>query len=337
MEQAVRVFVAGASGALGVPLVRQLVAQGHQVTGLTRHAAKRTLLEGLGAEAVVANALDPDALRAAVVAAQPDVVVHALTAIPRRGPLRARDIRATDRLRVEGTSNLLASSVAAGARRLVAESMVLVYGFGDHGAEFLTEQHPAAERSPTSWLQQSVDALRELERQVLQATARGEIEGIVLRFGFFYGPVPGMETMVRLLRRRFVGVPGGVSGIGSWVHVEDAAAAVVAAIRHGRPGQVYNVVDDEPVGAGELLAALASEVEAPAPRLVPRWLVRLAAPFLLADLETVIRVSNAKAKHELNWRPAFPTYRDGLADLAATLGREQRHKSSVRCRRWSNR
>lgn len=319
MEQALRVFVAGASGALGVPLVRQLVAQGHEVVGLTRHAAKRTLLEGLGAEAVVANALDPNALRAAVVAAQPDVVVHALTAIPRRGPLRARDIRPTDRLRTKGTSNLLAASRAAGARRLVAESMVLVYGFGDHGGRVLTEQHPAAERSSTRWLQQSVDALRGLERQVLQAASRGEIEGIVLRFGFFYGPASGMQTTVRLLRRRLVGVLGSLSGIGSWVHVEDAAAAVVAAIRHGRPGHAYNVVDDEPVGAGELLATLASEVNAPAPRRMPRWLVRLAAPFLLADLETVLRVSNAKAKHELNWRPAFPTYRDGLADLAATF------------------
>jgi nucleoside-diphosphate-sugar epimerase len=319
-----RVFVAGATGALGQPLVRRLVGHGMEVAGLTRHGSRTPLIGDLGAEPVVADALDAAGISAAVVAARPDAVVHALTAVPKRGPLRAGDLDRTNRIRREGTANLLAAARRAGARRFVAESMIFVYGFGDHGEERLTEDGADSSGNAKPWLTRAVESVRDLEAQVLSATARGEVDGVILRFGFFYGVGAGTEVMARLLRRRMLPVPGEGTGVGSWIHIEDAAAAVVAALAHGRPGEAYNIVDDEPVVHREFVRTLGRELGAPEPYRIPFWLGRLVAPLLMAGLESRIPVSNAKAKRELEWSPQFPTYREGLRNVGERLagGRE---------------
>ena len=320
-EATSRALVAGATGALGRPLVRRLVEHGVEVAGLTRHASKTQLIGDLGAEPVVADALDAAAIAAAVAAARPDAVVHALTAIPKRGPLRAGDLDRTNRVRRAGTANLLAAATLAGARRFVAESMVFVYGFGDHGEEPLTEDGAAPSDQAKPWLAEAVASVRDLEAQVLSATTRGEVDGVLLRFGFFYGVAAGTDLMARLLRRRLLPVPGAGAGVGSWIHIEDAAAAVVAALAHGRPGEAYNIVDDEPVVFREFARTLARELGAPEPYRIPAWLGRLLAPLLMAGLESRIPVSNAKARRELQWSPRFPTYREGLGNVAARQSR----------------
>jgi len=309
---AMRVFVAGATGALGAPLVRTLVAAGHEVVGLTRSAAKTDFLRALGARAAVADALDAAALRAAVVETKPQAVVHALTALPPRGPLRVSDLEPTNRVRIQGTANLIAATVEAGARRLVAESVALVYG--DTGEATATEA--SAIGAPHRALKAGIDAIRSLEDQVLAASRAGRLEGIVLRFGLFYGPgVASTEFMIRLLRRRMFPLFGGGRAVASWIHVADAATATLAALERGRPGEIYNVVDDEPTTLRDYATDLARVLGAPRPLSVPAWVARLLGP-LGGTLATArLRVSNEKAKRDLGWTPAYPTHRDGLPTL----------------------
>jgi 2-alkyl-3-oxoalkanoate reductase len=304
-----RVFVAGATGALGLPLVRRLVATGHEVVGLTRSQTKAGFLRDLGARATVGDALDASALRAAVVESRPDAVVHALTALPPRGPFRVSELEPTNRVRIQGTANLIAAAVDAGARRLVAESVALVYG--DTGDATATETSPGS--VPHGALRPAMDAVRSLEDQVLGASRAGRLEGMVLRFGLFYGPgVASSDFMIRLLRRRMFPLFGGGRSVASWIHVEDAATATIAALERGRPGEVYNIVDDEPSTLREYVTELARIVRAPRPFSMPAWLARLLGP-LPGTLATAhLRVSNEKAKRELGWKPAYPTYREGL-------------------------
>lgn len=309
-----RVLVAGATGALGRPLTSALVAAGYEVVGLTRTPAKQPMLRTLGAEPVVADALDADALHAAVGRAAPDVVVHALTALPADGPTKASDLTATNRLRRQGTANLLAAAVAAGARRVVAESMVLVHGFGDFGVTPLTED--ASLRTPGRTEAALVEALRDLERQVADATRSSRIDGVVLRYGLVYGASTGStQAMIRLLRKRQMLLPGGGDGIASWIHVADATSATLAAIEHGRTGTVYHVVDDEPVSWRDYTTLLARHAGAPAPPSLPLWLARVAAPFGSRMMATRLPISNANARRELGWTPGYAMYRDGLAEL----------------------
>jgi nucleoside-diphosphate-sugar epimerase len=308
----VRVFVAGATGALGVPLVRTLVARGAEVTGLTHSPAKASLIRDLGATPAVADALDADGLRVAVAECAPDAVVHVLTALPKRGPLRVSELAATNRVRIQGTANLVEAAVAAGASRLVAESVVLAYGeTGD-----ATADETFAWRAPHPALQTAMDAVRSLEDQVLGASRSGRLHGIVLRFGLFYGPgVASTDFMIRMLRRRLLPLLGGGRAVASWIHVDDAAAATVAALERGRPGEVYNVVDDEPSSVGDHTIELARIVGAPAPFSLPAWVARLMGP-LPGTLATIRqRVSNQKAKRELGWAPAYPTVFQGLSTL----------------------
>jgi nucleoside-diphosphate-sugar epimerase len=313
-----RIFVAGATGAMGVPLVRQLVAAGHQVTGLTRSESKRALLEGLGATAAVADVFEPERLGAVLREARPEVVVHLLTALPKQGPMRPADLVATNRLRIEGTRNLVEAAIAAGARRLVAESIVLVYGYGDHGSAPLTEAHPVARVSPRPWLQPTIDAGLALEETVLSAARAGRIEGVVLRFGFIYGPGSGStEAAAAMVKKRRMPLLGDGSGVWSWIHVDDAAGATVAAIERGRSGEVYNIVDDEPVTWRDYLGHFARLLGAPKPFRVPLWLVRWVSPYAAISLSGRFPVSNEKARRELGWRPAYPTYREGLATMVA--------------------
>ena len=309
-----RIFIAGATGAVGQPLARRLVAGGHEVTGMTRSPDKAALVRELGAEPVVVDALDRDAVIAAVRAARPDVVVHQLTAI---GELKPRNpdgsFAATNRLRTEGTDNLLAGARAAGARRFVAQSYA-GWPYAREGGPAKAEDDPL-DPDPPKGLRETLAAIRHLEAAV---TGTDGIEGIVLRYGGFYGPGTGLarggDQYEAILRRAFPLV-GSAAGVWSLVQVEDAADATVAAIEHGRPG-IYNVVDDEPAPVREWLPALAQAVGAKPPRRVPGFLGRLLLGPAGYSMMTKIRgASNAKAKRELGWTPRHASWREGFGAL----------------------
>jgi 2-alkyl-3-oxoalkanoate reductase len=280
---------------------------------------------------VIGDALNAEGMVAAVASSAPDAVIHALTAIPRHGPLRASDLRPTNRLRIEGTRNRIGAAIAAQARRVVVESMVFVYGYGDLGPDQLTEDRLPAETAPEKWLLPSIRALADEEEQVLEASRSGRIEGVVLRFGGFYGPGAGIELMTRLLRRCVMPLPKkGCGGEVSWIHIQDAAAATVAALYRGHPGGVYNIADDHPALFGDVVRELARRIAAPPPLSVPKWLVRLFAPFMEAAwIGTTLKVSNSKAKQELQWTPRFASYRDGIAEFAAALAKAANAKVAV--------
>ena len=309
-----RVLVAGASGALGVPLTRQLLAAGHEVIGLSRTPANRDRLRALGAEPVIADAMDRDALLRAVEGLEADAAIHELTAMKNASPrLRADD--PTSALRTQGTANLLAASREIGARRFVTQSLIFGYGYGDHGAKVLTEDDPFG--SPQGGYTDPVVAgLLSAERQAF--TSEG-IEGVALRYGLLYGPRTFSDLFVEMMRKRRLAIPRRGGGTMCWIHVEDAAAATVAALERGRLGQAYNVVDDEPVNWRNFTWALAEAYRTPRPWEVPRWMLRLVAPYLAFQMTSTLRVSNAKAKRELLWMPSAPTYRDGIRHMTASL------------------
>jgi nucleoside-diphosphate-sugar epimerase len=303
-----KVLLAGATGALGVPLVRQLIRAGHQVTGITRTAAGASALWDLGASSVIADALDRDGLLRALQGASADAVIHQLTAL-KRPPMRASHVEPTNRLRVEGTANLLAAAEQVGARRFVTQSFFGGYGFHD-GSRMLTEQDRFA--PPGGLFDPTWQALRSTEQQVLEAEG---IEGIVLRYGGFYGPA-SIGQMLDALRKRQVPVPRDGGAYASLVYIDDAAAATVAALDRSAPDQVYNIVDDEPVRWGVLLDTLAAAFGLPKPWHVPGALLRVVAPYMGALMtRQSLRLSNAKAKAELGWRPLVPTYREGIETL----------------------
>jgi nucleoside-diphosphate-sugar epimerase len=240
-----KVLLAGATGTLGVPLVRALIAGGHDVIGLSRTPGKRDMLRALGAAPVIADVMDREALLNAVEGLKADAVIHQMTAL-RKIPTRHRDMTATDALRVEGTANLLATARVLGVRRFVTQSFFMGYGYGDWGGSVLTEEDPFAPPGPGRF-EQHLAAMRSTEGQIF--TAEG-IEGIALRYGSLYGPGGAMEPMIEMLRRCRLPVPRGGGGITSLIYVEDAAIATVAALELGRSGEAYNVVDDEPVSRG---------------------------------------------------------------------------------------
>ncbi len=307
------VFVAGATGAIGRQLVPRLVAAGHEVHGLTRSESKRAMLRELGAVPVVADALDAAQVGEAVGVAEPDVIVHELTAI---GPVNMRhfdrDFAATNRLRTEGTDNLLSAGQAIGVRRFVAQSVAGYGAYARSGGSVKSEEDPL-ETAPAREMRESAAALRHLERAVLGA---GWTEGIVLRYGVLYGPGTTLargEEQFELVRRRRFPLVGDGGGIWSFVHVADAAEATVAAVERGRHG-AYNVVDDDPAPVAEWLPALADRLGARRPMRVPRFVGRLFAGEAGVVMMTEARgASNAKAKRELGWRPAHPSWREGFA------------------------
>ncbi|MGB8650715.1 MAG: NAD(P)-dependent oxidoreductase [Mycobacteriales bacterium] len=306
-----RVLVAGAAGAIGRQLVPRLVAAGHEVHGMTRSESKKSLLDELGAVPVVADALDPDQVAQAVVTAKPDVIVHELTAIPPALDLRRfdRDFALTNRLRTEGTDNLLSAGKAVGVQRFVAQSFFACYA--RTGGPVKSEVDPF-DTSPAREQRGVVAAIRHVEQAVLGATWT---EGIVLRYGGFYGPgtslAPGGEQLEMIRQRKFPLVGDG-RGVWSFIHVADAADATVAAIERGTRG-VYNIVDDDPAPVAEWLPALARELGAKKPMRVPRLAGRLFAGQVGVVMMTELRgASNAKAKRELQWRPAHPSWRQGF-------------------------
>jgi nucleoside-diphosphate-sugar epimerase len=309
-----RIFVAGATGALGCRLVPPLVQGGHQVTGLTRTAGKAAGLRAAGAEPVVADALDRDAVLQAVVAARPEVVVHELTALAQMTDFRKLDegFVLTNRLRTEGTDHLLAAARAAGARRFVAQSFA-GWPFARVGGPVKTEDDPL-DPDPPAQLRRTLDAIRHLEAAVLGAEG---IEGVVLRYGGFYGPGTSAGEggfMLEDLRRRRFPLMGAGTGVWSFVHIDDAATATVAAVERGAPG-IYQIVDDDPAPVAEWLPALAAAIGARPPRRVPAWVARLAGGAHGVVLMTEVRgASNAKARRELGWRPAWPSWRQGFRE-----------------------
>jgi nucleoside-diphosphate-sugar epimerase len=306
-----RVFVAGATGAIGKQLVPRLVAAGHEVHGMTRSESKQAMLHELGAVPVVADALDPDQVAEAVGRARPDVIVHQLTAIGAVDPRHMeRDFAPTNRLRTEGTDHLLSAGQAVGVQRFVAQSNVAAYA--RTGAAVKSEEDPF-DPSPPREMRANLAAIRHLEEAVLGARWT---EGIVLRYGWFYGPgtalAPGREQF-ELVRKRKLPLVGDGGGVWSFIHVADAAEATVAAVEHGSRG-VYNVVDDDPAAVAEWLPALARTLGAGKPMRVPRFIGRLFAGEAGVVMMTELRgASNAKAKRELAWRPARPSWRQGFA------------------------
>ncbi len=315
-----KVFVAGATGALGSTLVPQLVARGHEVVGMTRSTSKRDLVRSLGARPIVADALDADAVARAVADAEPEVIVHELTALS--GPMSVRDARRpdrspaaimTNRLRIEATDHLLAAGRSTGARRVVAQSFG-GFRFDHAGDEVRTEADPLGPDDPPAALRAAQAAYLQLERAV---TTIDWGEGLALRYGGFYGPgtsislAPDAQMVAPIRKRRFP-IIGDGGGIFSYVHIEDAATATAIAVERGRPG-VYYVVDDEPAPVREWLPVLASALDAGPPRRVPRWLGRLlAGPAATAMMTEARGASNEKAKGELGWRPRYASWRQGF-------------------------
>ena len=307
-----RVFVAGASGAIGRPLVPRLVAAGHVVTGMTRSEEKADAIRRAGADAAVADVFDADALRVAVEAARAEVVVHELTALPDRLNFRRQDLyEPTNRVRTEGTRNLLDAARAAGSGRFVCQSIAFAYR--NEGALVKTEEDPLLDDAPGPF-DSGVRSLREMEAMVLGAEG---MEGLVLRYGFFYGPRThyGEDgAMVADVRRRRLPLVGRGTGVFSFIHVDDAADATVAAVERGSPG-VYNVTDDDPASMNEWVPELAEAARAKRPFRVPLWLARLAGGRQAADFASELRgASNEKAKRELGWQPAHPSWRTGLRE-----------------------
>jgi 2-alkyl-3-oxoalkanoate reductase len=305
-----KVFVAGASGVIGRPTVRQLVAAGHEVVGMTRREERAAEIREDGAEAVVCDVFDAEALRQAVAAARTEVVIHALTALPPKFDPKSDYLAATNEVRIEGTRNLVAAAKAAGARRIVAESVAFFY---EPEGDWVKSEEAPLFRDPPGRFAAGCEALASLESQVLEAE---ETEGVVLRFGWFYGPGTyydhGGSVAEEVTRRRYP-IIGSGEGRFSFVHVEDAAAAYVAAVDHGPPG-LYNVVDDEPAPLREWLPVYAAALGARPPRRVPAWLARLVAGKDLASTAVTMRgASNAKARRELGWQPAHPSWRQGFA------------------------
>ena len=309
----VRVLVAGSAGAIGAPTVRLLAGAGYEVFGTTRSVRRAGEVRSLGAEPVILDALDVGATEAAFDRVRPECVVHLLTALPAKGARRASELEPTNRLRTHGTSNLVDAAVAAGVRRIVAESMILGYGSSSEPRPALTEDQPFGLGGGSASA-----ALRSLEDQVLEANRSRGLEGIVLRYGLLYGPSVGStEYLVRMLRRRLVPLPGRADGVGSWIHAADAATATVAALERGEPGTVYNVADDEPVAMRSYLEEMARAIGAPAPPTLPEWLVARISPSAARWANRHLAVSNQRLREHLRVTPAFPTYREGLADVGS--------------------
>jgi nucleoside-diphosphate-sugar epimerase len=308
-----KVFVAGASGTIGRPLVRQLVAAGHEVTGTTRAESRTGEIRAAGAEAVVCDVFDADALGQAVEAARPEVVVNELTSLPREYNLRQMDERfyaPTNRVRTEGGGNLLAAARSAGAKRFVTQSIAFLYA---PEGEMVKDEGGRAFADAPGAFGAGVKAMTSHEQAVLEAEG---IEGLVLRYGWFYGAgtyYAADGSIAELVRKRRFPIVRGGNGLFSFIHVEDAAGATLAACERGPQG-IYNVVDDEPAAASEWLPVYAEALRAKAPWRVPGFVARLfggAAARLVSELRGA---SNAKAKRELAWQPRYPSWRQGFRE-----------------------
>jgi nucleoside-diphosphate-sugar epimerase len=309
-----KVFVTGGTGAIGQFLLPLLVENKHEVVALTRSAGKATKLEDLGVAAVIADPLDKQALTAAVRRAEPEVIIHQLTALSNLGSFRNfdQDFALTNRFRTEVTDTLLAAARTIGTRRLIAQSYC-GWPYAKKGGPVKTEDDPLDPKPPESFTK-TLAAIRYLEDKLKGTTF---LEGVALRYGMFYGPGTGIGkggTLLKMVKKRRFPIVGGGGGIWSFIHVIDAARATVAAISRGAAG-VYNIVDDEPAKVATWLPVLAKEIGAKPPYRIPHWLGELTIGKAGVSMMTQIRgCSNAKAKRELNWTPIYPSWRIGFAD-----------------------
>jgi nucleoside-diphosphate-sugar epimerase len=299
-----KVLVIGATGAVGMPLVSQLVERRHEVVGTSRTQERAEMVRRLCAEPAVLDVLDRDAVRRTVLETRPDAIVHQATSLAGDLDFKrfAETFAQTNRLRTEGTDNLLSAAKKAGVERFVAQS----YGgliYERVGGPVKTEDDPLDESLPDA-VHETLDAIRHLETVVLDAA------GIALRYGSFYGGA--VDPMRDAVRGRKVPIVGDGGGVWSLVHVDDAAAATVLALERGESG-VYNVADDDPAPARDVIPAMAEALDAPAPRKVPVWLAKLFAGEVGVIIMTEIRgASNAKAKRELGWTLRYPSWRQGF-------------------------
>lgn len=310
-----KIFVAGSTGAIGRRLVPLLIENGYEVVALVRSSHKAKEVEMMGAQPTVANALHKDELTAAIRKAEPEVIVHQLTALASNtGNFKKfdEDFALTNRFRTEVTDTMLEAARLVGARRFIAQSFC-GWPFAREGGPIKTEEDPLDPTPPASF-RNSLAAIRHLEEAVRKTS---DVEALALRYGLFYGPGTGIAKdgiIVEILRKRRLPIVGDGAGIWSFLHIQDASRATVAAISRGSPG-VYNVVDDEPAPVSAWLPFLAQALDAKPPRRVPVWLAR----FLIGEggisMMTKIRGgSNAKAKRELGWQPIYPTWRRGFRE-----------------------
>ncbi len=306
-----KVFVAGASGAIGRPLIRQLLDAGHEVTGVSRRQERVDEISSAGAAGIVCDVFDLPALEAAVRAAEPEVVISQLTSLPEKFDPRKIDYGPTNRVRKEGGGNLLTAALAAGSRRYVTQSIAFLYApEGDLVKD--EEGRPFTDAPPP--FDQGVNGMLAHERDVLDAEG---IEGLVLRYGQFYGPGTYYDhggSIAKQVKKRMLPILGPGTGIASMIHVDDAAGATVAALDHGSPG-IYNVCDDEPAALREWLPIYAEALGAKPPRKVPVWLARIVGGQGAVQFGVHLRGAlNEKAKRELGWAPRHPSWRQGFRD-----------------------
>lgn len=325
-----RVFVAGATGAIGKRLVLLLVSRGHEVTAMTRTGAKVAGLRAAGAEPVVVDGLDANAVMRAVSAARPEVIVHEMTALSSMGAnLRRfdRDFELTNRLRTQGTDALLAAARRTDTRRVVAQSFA-GWPYAREGA-WVKSEEDRLDPHPPQGMQRTLSAIGHLEGAVAGA---GDIEGLVLRYGTLYGPGTSLARdgeHAEMIRRRRFPIVGQGTGVWSFVHIDDAAAATVAAIQGGAPG-LLNIVDDDPAPVCEWLVHLADALGAKPPRRIPLWLGRLATGEVGVSLMMQVRgASNEKAKRELGWRPRHPSWRSGFREGLDDSAQERREPAEA--------
>ena len=328
-----RIFVAGATGAIGRRLIPILAQAGHSVVGMTRSPGKIAWLRDAGAEPVVADALDANAVMSVVRKTSPQIVVHQLTAIPALLDFRKieQQFAQTNRLRTEGTDHLLAAALAAGARCFVAQSFA-GWPYARTGGPIKTEDDPLDTNHPAA-LRRTVEAIRHLESTVTGAQG---IEGVILRYGGFYGPGTSIgegSALLDQVHQRRVPIVGKGTGIWSFVHIDDAARATLAAIERGQRG-IYNIVDDDPAPVSAWLTDLASILGAKPPHHIPQWLAR----FLIGEQGVMFMTeargaSNLKAKRELGWKPHWASWREGFAralgENSAAVDREADRVSSL--------
>jgi nucleoside-diphosphate-sugar epimerase len=311
------IFLAGATGAAGQALVPLLIEHGHTVTGTTRSPEKAERLRAQGAEPVVLDGLDGDAVRAAVAAARPDAIVHQMTALGGDLDLRRfeRSFATTNRLRTEGTQHLLAAARETGVERIVAQSFA-GWPSARTGGPVKTEDDPL-DQHPPKQVRSTLAAILRLEALVCEAG------GIALRYGGFYGPgtgfAPGGDQWEAVRARKFP-IVGDGGGVWSFCHIDDVAGGTLAALERGTPGRIYNICDDEPAPVREWLPAAAAAIGAPPPRRIPRWVGRLMGAHVVAMMCEIRGASNERARRELGWTPAWPTWREGIPALSAAAG-----------------
>ena len=298
-----RVLVAGATSVPGIPLLRELNARGHDVVGLTSQPAKTAQVEQQGAKPVVANVFDVEQIDKVVADIGPEVVISLLTTLPKWGPKRPKDFEPARKLWGRGAPNLVAAAQRAGVRRVVAESVIFAYGYPPTGPALVDETDPYPGPPPKGG-DAMLAALRGMEQTVLTSGEHSDTEGIVLRYGIFYGPgVPHDELFTRLAKWWALPAMTG-NGMVSWVHIDDVVKATADAVERGRGGQIYSIVDDRPQSFGDYARELSAKLGRPRPLPMPRRLVHLVAPYAATAFgETWLPVSNAKAKTELGWTP----------------------------------